>query len=100
MMGVAVPNDTRHQLLALLCAFSIGLAHSFVPNKVLLSSPLWRSSHPQQTGCRSNANANVNANANDHGFVRFASSLPDEEQLTREPFPEWLNIQKISGRSA
>jgi hypothetical protein len=80
MMGVAVPNNTRHQLLALLCAFIIGLAHSFVPNKVLLSSPSWSSSHPQQTGCRSNANVNVNAN--DHGFVRFASSLPDEEQLT------------------
>ena len=74
MMGVVVPNNTRHQLLALLCTFIIGLAQSFVPNKVLLSSPFCSSSHPQQIRCR--------ANVNDHWSVRFASSLPDEEQLT------------------
>ena len=73
-MGVVVPNNARHQLLALICAFIIGLAHSFVPNKVLRSSPLWSSSHPQQIGGR--------AKVNDHWLVRFASSLPNEEQLT------------------
>jgi hypothetical protein len=86
MMGVAVPN--RHPLLlTLLCAtFLVGLAHSFVPHKVLLSSPLWRNRHP--LGCRAIA-------AKDPSFVRFASPLPDEEQqmtpqVTFTESPEWI----------
>jgi hypothetical protein len=75
MMGV-IPNNTRHPLV-LLCAFIIGLAHSFAPNKVLSSPSLLRLSHPQQKWCRT-------ANINDC-VVRFASSLPADDSLLMTP---------------